>query len=360
MAVVVQRMVDPGAAGVAFTANPITGTRTEFVIDAVAGLGTSVVDGSAAADHYVMSDGRPVTAGGCLSAEQLQKLRRTGRRIERSCGGPQDLEWAFDRQGKLWLLQARPITTIFPVPSDARGDDLRVYLETGHMQGMRRPITPMGMSVLRRAADNWLEAFGFGPSRGYMVDIAGRMFLDLTGMIRDRRMRTRLPRMLGIYGPGVAHAVDRLLEDPRLATRSGRAIDYRIVIRVSAKLAPGLLVGVVRSLVNPAAARRRAFRERDHIEAATPLQPETVADRIEAAATAQDVVLGGPMARMLPPLYAGLLSSPIAAALLGPVAGPGEVDATQRGMPYNVTTEMDLEKTGSRGLPVRRRRRSIG
>jgi Pyruvate phosphate dikinase, AMP/ATP-binding domain len=47
-----------------------------------------------------------------LSAEELQELRRTGRRIERSLGGPQDLEWAFDRQGKLWLLQARPITTI--------------------------------------------------------------------------------------------------------------------------------------------------------------------------------------------------------------------------------------------------------
>jgi hypothetical protein len=115
------------------------------------------------------------------------------------------------------------------------------------MQGMRRPMTPMGMSVLRRGADNWLEAFGFGPSRGYMVDIAGRMFLDLTGMIRDRRMRKRLPRMLGIYGPGVAHAAGRLLEDPRLATRPGRAIDYTIVARVIAKLAPGLVVGVVRS-----------------------------------------------------------------------------------------------------------------
>lgn len=176
MAVVVQRMVDPAIAGVAFTANPITGTRTEIVIDAVAGLGSSVVDGSVAADHYVISDDRPATAAGALSNEQLEELRRTGRRIERSFGGPQDLEWAFDRQGKLWLLQARPITTIFPVPADARGDDLRVYLETGHMQGMRRPITPMGMSVLRRAADNWLEAYGFGPSEGYFLSIAGRTF----------------------------------------------------------------------------------------------------------------------------------------------------------------------------------------
>jgi rifampicin phosphotransferase len=343
MAVVVQRMVDPVAAGVAFTANPITGTRTEIVIDAVAGLGRSVVDGSVAADHYVVSDGQPVTAGGSLSAEQLEELRRTGRRIERSLGGPQDLEWAFDRQGKLWLLQARPITTIFPVPSDARKDDLRVYLETGHMQGMRRPITPMGMSVLLTAAANWFEAFGFGgASREYVLAIGGRMFLDITGMVRDRRMRARLPQMLGIYGPGVVHAVDRLLTDPRLAARSGRAIDYTVV-RIVVKVAPGLVVGVVRSLINPTAARRRAFREADGVAATTPPQPATVADRIQAAAVAQDVVLGGPMTRMLPPLYAGLLSSRIAAGLLGPVAGPGEVDATQRGMPYNVTMQMDLD-----------------
>jgi rifampicin phosphotransferase len=343
MAVVVQRMVDPAAAGVAFTANPITGTRTEVVIDAVAGLGRSVVDGSVAADHYVVSDGQPVPAGGSLSAEQLEELRRTGRRIERSLGRPQDLEWAFDRNGKLWLLQARPITTIFPVPSDARKDDLRVYLEAGHMQGMRRPITPMGMSVLTSAADRQLEAFGFGTSRGYVLAIAGRMFLDITGMVRNRRMRALVPQMVGIYGPGVAHAVDRLLTDPRLAAGSGRAINYATIVRIVAKVAPGLLVGAVRSLINPTAARRRAFREADAVEAATPPQPATVADRIQAAAVAQDVVLGGSMTRMLPPLYAGLLSSRIAAALLSPVAGPGEVDITQRGMPHNVTTQMDLE-----------------
>jgi rifampicin phosphotransferase len=201
----------------------------------------------------------------------------------------------------------------------------------------------MGMSVLLTAADRWLEAFGFGTSRGYVLAIGGRMFLDITGMVRDRRLRTRLPQMLGIYGPGVAQAVDRVLKDPRLATRSGRAIDYTTVARIVVKVAPGLLVGAVRSLVNPTAARRRAFREADCVAAATSQQPATVAGRIEAAAVAQDVVLGGPMTRMLPPLYAGLLSSRVAAALLGPVAGPGEVDATQRGMPHNVTTQMDLD-----------------
>ena len=63
MAVVIQRMLDPAVARVPFTANPITGTWTEMVVDAVAGLGTRVVDGSAAADHYVISEDRPLTAG---------------------------------------------------------------------------------------------------------------------------------------------------------------------------------------------------------------------------------------------------------------------------------------------------------
>ena len=115
-----------------------------------------------------------------------------------------------------------------------------------------------------------------------------------------------------------------------------------MVARIVAKLAPGQSLGTVRSLINPTAARRRAFREADCVAAAAPPQSAAAADRIKAALAAQDVVLGGPMMRMLPPLYAGLLSSRIAARLLGPVAGPGEVDATQRGMPYNVTTQMDL------------------
>jgi pyruvate,water dikinase len=161
--------------------------------------------------------------------------------------------------------------------------------------------------------------------------------------------------MFAIYGPGVFHAVGRLLKDPRLAPRAGRAIHPVKVAGIVAKLAPGLLVGVGRSLINPAAARRRAFRERDRVEAATPPQPLSVADRIEAAAVAQDVVLAGPMTRMLPPLYAGLLSSRIAAALRGPVARPGEVDSTKRGMPYNVTTQMDLDlwRVGVAAAPYR-------
>lgn len=343
MAVVVQRMIDPVAAGVTFTANPLTGTRAELVIDAAPGLGTRVVDGAENTDHYELRDGDRPSAHGCLSLSQLEELRRAGRRIERDLGGPQDLEWAFDRDGTLWQLQARPITTLFPVPEqDGRG--LRVFLEVGHLQGLHAPVTPMGMSVLTRAGDHWLEAFGLANTRDAMVSIAGRLFLDVTFMFRDRRFRPRIPAMLEIYGPGVAAAATRLLDDPRLAAEPGRTLPVKTIMKVAAKIVPDLITGSVSAMILPGRARRRAFRLRDQVLAGQP-EPAagaTAAVRIEAAATAQDPVLLGPMTALLPPLYAGLGSSRIAAALLGRVAEPGEIDATQRGMPYNVTTEMDL------------------
>ena len=120
MGVVVQRMVEPSAAGVLFTANPITGCRTEMVVDAVPGLGDAVVDGSVTADHYVLPQGRPVEgSGGCLDPHRLAELRAAGERLQRLTGAPQDIEWAFDRDGLLWLLQSRAITTLFPLPRDA-------------------------------------------------------------------------------------------------------------------------------------------------------------------------------------------------------------------------------------------------
>ncbi|SDS86141.1 PEP/pyruvate-binding domain-containing protein [Microlunatus soli] len=350
MAVVVQRMIDPAAAGVTFTANPITGTRTEMVIDAVAGLGTAVVDGSTDSDHFLIKDGVPATGHGCLSTAQLALLRRSARRIEAALGGPQDLEWAFDTDGELWLLQARPITTLFPVPERA-GDDLRVFLEVGHMQGMLRPVTPMGMSVLTTASDHWFTAFGLGETAGGLWrSIGGRMYIDLTGMFHHPRLRDRIPAIADTYGPGVGRALTRLLDDPRLAARPGAGPDRRVVTGIVARLARSAAAGIG-ALARPAAARRTAFaalqrvidhRESDHRECGGDDHP-SASDHLRAARNGQDDVLLGAMMELLPPLYAGLASSRIAAALLGPIPEPGEIDTTQRGMPYNVTSEMDLE-----------------
>jgi pyruvate,water dikinase len=151
LAVVVQRLVNASVAGVLFTANPLTGRRGEAVVDASPGLGEAVVSGAVNPDHFVvdtttgtvrerrLGDKRvvvlPALDGGvqhvnvdarvdevCLSDEQLRALARLGEQAERHFGAPQDVEFAVDSDGTLWLTQARPITTLFPLPAAASGD----------------------------------------------------------------------------------------------------------------------------------------------------------------------------------------------------------------------------------------------
>jgi pyruvate, water dikinase len=140
MAVVIQMMVDARTAGVMFTRSPTTGDKSVITIEGAWGLGSAVVSGEVTPDRWVMgkitgeitvrdiSDKHirqvPAPGGGivdeeldpkmraaaCLSDDELQALRAVGRTIERHYGRAQDIEWAFDKDGKLLLLQSRPET----------------------------------------------------------------------------------------------------------------------------------------------------------------------------------------------------------------------------------------------------------
>jgi len=142
IAVVVQLMVDAEFAGVMFTANPVTGTRDEVVVDATPGLGEAVVSGLVTPDHYVIdshgevrehSPGRREviirsTAGGGVTHSTeagpepstlpdmvLTELAVLGRSVAAHFGRPQDIEWAY-ADGQIWLVQARPMTALPPPP----------------------------------------------------------------------------------------------------------------------------------------------------------------------------------------------------------------------------------------------------
>lgn len=123
MAVVVQRMVEPVIAGVLFTADPVTSDRSRMVIEAVPGRGEALVQGSRTPDRYVVDhfsghvrEELPADPGSgpLLDSGQVRALHALARRAEAHFGQPQDLEWAVDAAGKVWLLQARPITTLEP------------------------------------------------------------------------------------------------------------------------------------------------------------------------------------------------------------------------------------------------------
>jgi phosphohistidine swiveling domain-containing protein len=119
MAVLVQAMVDPVAAGVAFTAHPVTGDRGQAVVTAVAGLGDRLVSGQTTGEEWTITNGattltRPGPGGDpVLTDGQAAAVAELARRVADRYGErPQDVEWAIDRSGRLWLLQARPMTAL--------------------------------------------------------------------------------------------------------------------------------------------------------------------------------------------------------------------------------------------------------
>jgi rifampicin phosphotransferase len=125
MAVLVQILVPAAAAGVAFSANPVSGARDEVVISAVRGLGERLVAGQATGDQWVVGDGQARCTQAtehAITADQARHIATLARRVHGHFATPQDLEWAISSdtgggEDGLWLLQARPMTAL-PAPVD--------------------------------------------------------------------------------------------------------------------------------------------------------------------------------------------------------------------------------------------------
>ncbi len=194
VAVVVQRMVPARAAGVAFTADPVSGDRGVIVVNAAWGLGEGVVQGAFTTDTW-----RLPKAGGAVSAEirrkdrrcvfdaargagtrvedvppdlaerpcleqrALDALRAAAVEIERAFGAPQDIEFAVADE-RLFILQARPITTLPPAPS---GGERRIWDNSNIVESYAGVTTPLTFSFIRRAYaavyDQFLAAMGVPP-----------------------------------------------------------------------------------------------------------------------------------------------------------------------------------------------------
>lgn len=349
MAVVVQRMVDAKVAGVLFTANPVTGTRTQMVVDAAPGLGTAVVEGTVNPDHYILDDGRaPHQAAGCLTQGQLAELRDAGKRLRDHFGSPQDAEWAIDAGGTLWLLQSRPITALFPLPPQTDRPEPRVYLSASAVQGVLAPLTPMGMCAMQMTgAAIWnFAGDGADPIDGPpgFVEVGGRVYLDITAAVRSKSTRKRLPEQMKIQGPRVARAVERVLEDPRFAPRPGLPFRVRSMARIALRFGPPAAVGIASTLARPAAARERMSHLAKRYERRT-TAPDglTTGGRLAFIEDATRASTSREFIGMMWPLVVGLACSQAPTGLLSGIASESEMQTVLRGMPHNVTTEMNLE-----------------
>jgi rifampicin phosphotransferase len=225
MAVIIQRMVAPAAAGVALTADPINGDRRSCVVTAVRGAGERLVSGAAFGDEWVVREGvatarrRPERA---IDRRQAVRVASEARRIADARGTPQDIEWAIDAEGTLWILQARPMTALPPDVSwdaPARGAYTRT-LRFG--EWISEPVTPLFESWLLTAMEDRLhmlleEWVGQRAPRPYHVVVNGWYFYSINFLSGGALARS-LPGMLlhlvrsprrvaGLIPPTVRHSV---------------------------------------------------------------------------------------------------------------------------------------------------------
>jgi phosphohistidine swiveling domain-containing protein len=375
LAVVVQRMIDAAAAGVMFTANPITGSRNEAVIDASPGLGEAVVSGAVNPDHFVVNsvDRRAVsrrlgdkrvmitsTPGGgtehheladqsseaCLDDSQVLRLVDLGQQVQRLYGAPQDTEWALDSVGRFWLTQARPITTLYPLARTHR-PGLRVLMCFSLAQGLTRPITPMGIAAFRLIGSSVATALQMPP----VEPLAGppamhapgqRLYLDLTSVLRNRIGRRAVITIFGVMEARASALLKTLAAQPEFSIIDSP--DHAMLRHIAAAVLRNKVpVRVAIGLANPEWAYRGvAASERRLRRSLTLPANATASQRLDFVEQRLGEVLFV-MLRTVPYAVGGYLMLAASRRLLRDVAQPGELQEVLRGLPHNITTEMDLK-----------------
>jgi phosphoenolpyruvate synthase/pyruvate phosphate dikinase len=231
LSVVVQQMVFPQAAGILFTANPITGNRKVLSIDASFGLGEAMVSGLVNADLYKVCNGKidkmistkklaiyALKDGGtkeqeiepeqqnkqALTDEQILQLESIGRKIEEHFDSPQDIEWCLV-DDTFYIVQSRPITTLFPVPAapsaslwrpmEANDQENHVYVSVGHQQMMTDPMKPLGLSLWQLTAAR------------PMFKAGGRLFVDVAANLASPASRKMIIDVMGEHDPLIKDAL---------------------------------------------------------------------------------------------------------------------------------------------------------
>ena len=303
MAIVVQAMVDSDVAGVLFTADPLNGNRHVASVDANYGLGDTVVAGEVSPDNarvdkrtgeildYDVGEKshalRREDDGGietvetaaedrgepALSDAELRRLVELGEEVESLLDGPQDIEWALV-DGELVLMQARPITSLFPLPSPApEDDDLHVYFSLGHQQAMAEALPPLALEWLREVVSSAVETLRpEDDGQPVVVEAGHRVYVDITPLLGGSLTRRTVQRLLRSMSEPAADALVEFLDrrsgaipvDGRLARLHSAGGVVRRVLPAVAPALPGLLTRFARPFL------------------LGPVDPEKVRERVEA------------------------------------------------------------------------------
>src|SRR5688572_2708630 len=380
LAVIVQEMVQSDASGVLFTANPLTGLRSETVIDATLGLGEALVSGQVEPDHYVVDtlNRRILTktlgekkistrgkagggvetieesaeAGQALSDENILQVAEIGQQIQKEYGFPQDIEWAL-AENKIYVLQSRPITSLYPLPKESF-DPLIVWFSFGSVQGILGAMTPLGQDAIRMAFSGAGKLFGAQVTydqTDVLVPAGERLWIKISDLMRNPVGASVYQTFLGFGEPSVRQILQGLANEPRLGAGKGH-VKLSSIGALLGFILP-VLGRAAKNMHNPQKARAE-FQSYIESQLVHPdITGEDIFTRLAQRLQFMQAHISTALYRLLP-RFLPLLGPAVASLrLLTRLAGTEKDVQTDhgfsaaaleltRGLPNNVTTEMDL------------------
>lgn len=370
LAVVVQRMIFPAAAGILFTADPITSNRKVSSIDASFGLGEALVSGLVNADNYKVRDGailekkigakklaiQAAQGGGTqetaieparqnqqvLTDERIRALEEIGRLIELHFGSPQDIEWCL-RDGEFFIVQSRPITTLFPIPEVKDGKN-HVYMSFSHQQMMTDAMTPFGLSFFQTA---FQDKPSKKPRAPYFIPIGGRLYFDLAHDLSSPVARRIMLASMARIDPLVLSALKSLIKRKdfmKSLSRNGRSF----FSTGSGYFSVGLVVQTIKNIRRndpnavPALIARNEASVREAKRRMTSLREDELFPAIVEVLGRMSEGVTGP--RSMGAVFAGTLSlSWVNKNMEKWLGEKGAGDALAKSVPNDVTSAMGLD-----------------
>lgn len=266
MCVVIQKMIIPEVSGIMFTADPLSENRNMISIDASYGLGEALVSGLVSPDIYkynkksgeIVSKDiaekkmaiRPIQGGGtyeetieddrkrvqAISDEKIIGLAKVAEKIENYYNMPQDIEWAIDKSGDIFITQSRPITSLFPKLEDRTEEgDYRVYIGFNYIQVMMNSFKPLGTSFIKMVFP--VEREGGRPDGDSTIvkEVAGRVFLDITDYLSTSVGKKKMPKGMKNIDVQMAEAIAEVVSRDEFNNRNSKEKSRSFILANTAR-----------------------------------------------------------------------------------------------------------------------------
>lgn len=259
-AVVVQEMIKSKVSGVIFTANPVTGIRSEILVNAAYGLGEAIVSGRVNPDQYTLDhktgkiikeeiatkevlckyakEGIEYVAvdtalqkTSCLKPNHIKAIVRETEKVQDYFGCPQDIEFAIDEKDQLYMLQSRDITTLFPIDALEQDGKLRAYLAASSvLLGMKEAFTPLGADLYGGMFPTVINVMTMRKKpvpTDFVKYAGGRIFIDLTYLLSSKLIAKQLGKAFSASDLPLENTMNYMIEKYGKAFKS-QGIKFKI------------------------------------------------------------------------------------------------------------------------------------